>query len=167
MSIRKALTLAGLVLAVAALSPAPALAAKGGTDRPLKVHQSGTSVFTPTSASGGTLHSETTGVGSHLGKVSGTSDGTLTFTGPGTFTIASSFTNVAANGDEFFGTITGTGTLTAQGAEVDVVSTITGGTGRFAGASGGSIGTISSVTLDSGPPSVARTESSFKGTISY
>ena len=43
---------------------------------------------------------------------------------------------MAANGDEIYTTATGTGTLTATGSEATLVSTITGGTGRFADASG-------------------------------
>jgi hypothetical protein len=58
------------------------------------------------------------------------------FTGPDTFNLTLTATWVAANGDEIHTTATGTGSSTPTGSEVTLVSTITGGTGRFADASG-------------------------------
>lgn len=57
-------------------------------------------------------------------------------------------TIVAANGDEMFATAVGTGTLLPNNtSEATLVSTFTGGTGRFADASGTLTTSISSVTV--------------------
>jgi hypothetical protein len=82
----------------------------------------------------------------------GTVDGTIRFTPLGkgtyhtdltgfiltgnTFADTGTATFVAANGDKVFTTIVGTGTVTTTGSESTTVNTITGGTGRFADASG-------------------------------
>ena len=47
-----------------------------------------------------------------------------------------SFTLTAANGDTLFGTSTGLGTVVDGIAYIQETHTITGGTGRFAGATG-------------------------------
>jgi hypothetical protein len=164
---RKAIALAGLVLAVAVLSPAAAQAKKGGTDRPVKVSQSGTTTFTPTSAAGGTLFTEQAGIASHGGAATSTFNGTLTFTSLSTFTFTGPATLVVANGDELFGDLSGTGTQTPSGSELVVGFTITGGTGRFEDASGTLTGTTTNVLVSPGPPSVFDTEGSLKGKISY
>ena len=65
---RKGLILCGLVLALAALSPASALTKAGGTDRPVKGTASGTATGTLTSPLGITV--DLTGVVTHLGKYS-------------------------------------------------------------------------------------------------
>lgn len=165
---RKVFALAGLVLAVAVLSPAAALANADGTDRPVKISQSGTTTFTPTSAAGGTLFTEQAGIASHAGAVTSTFNGTLTFTSPSTFTFTGPATLVAANGDELFGDLSGTGTLTPSGSVLVHELTVTGGTGRFEDASGTLTGTTTNVLVSPGPPSnVFDTESSLEGTISY
>jgi hypothetical protein len=69
----------------------------------------------------------------------------LTPTGPGTFTGAGTTTIVAANGDRLFGTFTETLTSTGQQLEFAFVIAISGGTGRFADASGHLTGTGTSV----------------------
>jgi hypothetical protein len=53
-----------------------------------------------------------------------------------------SFTLKAANGDTVYGTFTGNGTPTSTPGVISVVETyiITGGTGRFAGATGAFVG---------------------------
>ena len=73
---------------------------------------------------------------------------------------------VAANGDLIFTTATGTGTLTATGSEATLVSTITGGTGRFADASGTIISSISSVNVP-GMPGTSNDTETHTGQISY
>ena len=86
-----------------------------------------------------------------------------TFAGSGTATL------VAANGDHLTGTITLTQTALPNGqTTTTVVVTITGGTGRFAGASG----TLTVVCL-SGPPSqvgpllLIEANCTFTGRVSY
>jgi hypothetical protein len=105
-----------LVLAVAALGPAAALGAAKGTDRPLSGTNTATVIINLATQTGTV---DGTGQLSHFGKF--TFHGDITLTG-------TTETYVAANGDKMFTTVVTTG-----GAGVD---TITGGTGRFADASG-------------------------------
>ncbi|HEV8176124.1 MAG TPA: hypothetical protein VGP44_00405 [Gemmatimonadales bacterium] len=162
----KAITLVGLVLAVAVLGPSAAVAKKGGTDRPIKDHSSGTTVLDL-----GTLAfvTDATGTTSHLGKTTTHLDGVVTPTGADTFTIAGSFVTVAANGDTLFGTFSGSGTIDAAGnSQGPVVTTYTGGTGRFEGASGSSAGSFSQVFISTdGATQTFATDYTLRGTISY
>jgi hypothetical protein len=130
------------ILAVAAIGPAAALGKPHGTDRPVK----GTSTSTTTvDLATGTGISDGSGQISHLGAFTFHNDFTgFTVTGD-TFTWTQTATIVAANGDEIFATAVGTGTLSA--GEATLVSTITGGTGRFADASGTLTTRISSVIV--------------------
>jgi hypothetical protein len=124
----------GLVLAVVAMSPAAAMGAAKGTDRPLK--GTGTGTNTVNLATGAATNVSFLHL-SHLGAVTGSGVQTITLTGPNTFSFTGAGTTVAANGDELFATTSGTGMLTSTGsAAATTVNTITGGTGRFAGASG-------------------------------
>ncbi|MEK6251842.1 MAG: hypothetical protein AABM43_07840 [Actinomycetota bacterium] len=121
-----------MVLAVAALSPAAALGAAKGTDRPLKGTRTATSIVNLATGTGtvdGTFRF------THLGKGIFYEEVTSTLTG-NTFVVTGTETFVAANGDKLFVTVAGTGTLTSTGTESTIVGTITGGTGRFADASG-------------------------------
>ena len=133
MTTRKAIALAGLVLALAILSPASALAKAGGTDRPLKGIISGTvSLNTLT----GSFTGDATGVASHLGEFTAHQEGTVGPTPEG-IRGSSTWTIVADNGDK----VTGTATLKVEGLPsaahtTTQFSTITGGTGRFADATG-------------------------------
>ena len=166
MPLRRLIFLSSLVLTVAALSPAGALGAAKGTDRP----SSGTSTSTTTiDTATGTGFVAGSGHLSHIGRFTFTNDITsLTITGPDTFSYTLTAIIVAANGDEIFTTATGTGTLTATGSESTLVSTITGGTGRFADATGTTTTRISSVNV-SLVGSVLTTEDTevHTGTISY
>ena len=78
---------------------------------------------------------EATGVATHLGKFTFTAlitVNTATGMGSGTFLFT------AANGDTVFGTSSGQATFTPPNVLAIVeIATITGGTGRFAGATGG------------------------------
>jgi len=154
------------VLTVAALSPAAALGAAKGTDRPL----SGTSTST-TTVDLATGSGTAVGVGqlSHLGRTSFTNDFTsFTPTGPDTFSFTITAIIVAANGDEIYTTATGTGTVTPTGSESTLVSTITGGTGRFAGASGTITTTISSVTVSAVGTTITTSDTeTHTGQVSY
>jgi hypothetical protein len=153
----KKLILALAALAVVAFAPATALGKKGGTDRPAKAAYSGTTVVTPTGPTGSDIEFTGTGRAAHGGK------GTLESKGTSEFTSMTTF----ANGDQQFSTEVGTGTINADGSVViEITSTITGGTGRFEGASGTSTGTISNVQ-SSDPAVTFDTTVSTSGTISY
>ena len=129
---RKLMTLAGIALAVAVLSPAASANAEG-TYRPFMGTVSGTvSLNVLTGAM--TAHAE--GVATHLGEYTAGLEGTATITPKGVFGSGTQ-TTVAANGDE----LTGTYPLSTPGAPgvahtTTIVTTATGGTGRFSGASG-------------------------------
>lgn len=117
-------------------------------DRPLGGATTSTSSYQFFSVSKGTT--DGTGQFSHLGKITFHKHYTaFRFTSSNTFTDAGTETVVAANGDKLFATFTATGRFT--GAEVGSTvkttdfGTITGGTGRFAGASGAYKTTTSSV----------------------
>lgn len=165
MSIRKIMTLAGLALAVAALMPTSALAEAGGTDRPVAISVSATTVFNQTTLA---VSYQGTDLGSHIGLSTLEGTGQLIPTGPGTFSYSDSGVTTTANGDELFVSQTGTVTTTPDGSEIDAVLTFTGGTGRFEGASGTATGTIHNVLQSStGTESTFKTDASLAGTISY
>jgi hypothetical protein len=167
MSIRKTITLASLVLAVAALSPASTLAKAGGTGRPVKGKFSGT--VTLKLLPGLPLTSDATGVASHVGKFSTHLKGNAAFTPDGI--VGSGIQKiVAANGDQ----LTGTFTLESKGLdptvahETTVITTVTGGTGRFSDANG-TLTAISSVSPISlvGVTLVNSSEGPITGQVSY
>ena len=166
MPLRRLIFLSSLVLAVAALSSATALGAAKGTDRPLRSTSMGTVVVDLATGAG---IAETSGRLSHLGRITTTVDVTsFTLTGPDTFSFTGASTDVAANGDKLFTTGSATGTLTPTGTETTTVFTITGGTGRFADASG--TGTLrTGGVIDSIVGSIIRqtVTSRSKGQISY
>jgi hypothetical protein len=161
---RKLMTLAGIALAVAVLSPAASANAEG-TDRPFMGTVSGTvSLNVLTGAM--TAHAE--GVATHLGEYTAGLEGTATITPTGVFGSGTQ-TTVAANGDE----LTGTYTLSTPGAPgvahtTTIVTTATGGTGRFSGASG-TVTTVVEVSPISfnGVTLVNRSEGTASGQISY
>ena len=138
---RKAIMIAGLILALGVLAPVGALGKAGGTDRPFK----GTASGNVTVRLGAPLHLtiDINGVATHFGKYRTHIDADGTIIG-GEVVAHGTFTIVAANGDRQTGTTTITGPLPSGNVHVSTaVLTITGGTGRFADASG----TITSVNL--------------------
>jgi hypothetical protein len=164
MATRKGILLTGLVMAVIALSPTTALAKAKGTDRPLRGTESGiTTGDLATSAAS----ADFTGHLTHLGTYTGHSTVTVTFTGPSSFTASGTGTMVAANGEELFVDITWTGTFTATTIQTTVVRTITGGTGRFADASGALTVRLSSVYSLSSTTLTSHDTGTAKGAISY
>jgi hypothetical protein len=138
MQVRKLLVLTSVV-ALFAVAPGAAVAKQGGTDRPVNGSTSGTSTVDIATGLG---TSQGTGTYSHLGKTTFTLDFIALPTGPTTVAVTGTGTLVAANGDQVFVTLTGTATVQslvpAIGEIIDttLVSTITGGTGRFSDASG-------------------------------
>jgi hypothetical protein len=132
MTTRAAIGLLGLTLAL--LSPEPASADTGGTDRPLDGTLAGLVRLSPTT---GSFAGEATGVMSHLGEVTASQAGHVWPTPDGHYAGASTWSVVADNGD----TLSGTADLTVEGPPAGVHTTtmdatITAGTGRFADASG-------------------------------
>jgi hypothetical protein len=123
-----------LAIGVLGLTATPSLAAQGGTDRPLKCEFASTinanfltgvatvdQTFRCTHLGNGTSHQDTTG----------------SPTGPNTAFNTGTATYVAANGDQLFTTVEGIVTFAPNGdSTATFVDTITGGTGRFAHASG-------------------------------
>ena len=139
---RRLIFLASLVVAVAAVSPSSALAAAHGTARPLT--GTGTGTITINLATGAAT-ADGTGYISHLGAFTGHVDLMFTFTGA-SFTYTGTGTDVAANGDKLVFSVKASGTIGSTDTETD---TITGGTGRFAGASGLFTETVSLVPIPS------------------
>ena len=87
--------------------------------------------------------------------------------GPNGFSWTGTETTVAANGDRLFATVSGAGTL-GPPIQSTAVHTITGGTGRFAHASG----TFTTTAVSSSVSIVGSVETvtsplTFTGTISY
>jgi Protein kinase domain len=105
---------------------------------------------------------------SPLGAVTGHENLTFTFPSASMFSYTGTRTLVTANGDEVFSTIEGSGTsvtsTTSHGTEND---TVTGGTGRFTGASGTYTLTFSSVVAVTGNTETFDTTSTTHGNIRY
>ena len=164
---RKAIMITGLVLALGILAPATALGKAGGTDRPLKGTASGTTVLDLGTL---TFTADATGVESHLGMTTyHFENGVVTPTGPSTFDITISVTITAANGDQMFGDVSGSGTNDGSGGSTGTTTTtITGGTGRFTGASGSASGPFTQTPISmSATTATFATTFSLSGTISY
>jgi hypothetical protein len=139
--------LTGVVLAVTALTrPAPAPPAAHGTAQPLTGTGAGTMTLDLLT---GAATAHFSGHLSPLGADTGHDNLTVTLTGGSTFSYTGTRTFVAANGDKVFSNTTGKGTLTRTGTNSTETDTITGGTGRFAGASGTYTATISNVVVSS------------------
>jgi hypothetical protein len=107
-------------------------------------------------------HGDTTGIASHVGKLTFTYDLTINLlhgTGTGTGHLS------AANGDNIYTMITGSFELIAPGiGSVMEIDTITGGTGRFSGAQGSFIMERLVGGVPNGP-NPHFTSGSFHGTI--
>ncbi len=165
MSTRKATMLAGLALALVALSPASATAAAGGTDRPMKGTASGTvSVNVQTLA----ISADLAGVSTHLGKYTAHVEANGTLTPQGTIATGP-ITLVASNGDQLTGIFTLNGPAPTPNVHTaEVVVTFTGGTGRFADASGTVRSTpeLTPFAFD-GVTLLERSEGPVRGRISY
>ena len=126
---RKAIVIAGLVLAIAALAPTVAQGKAGGTDRPLKWSATGTSEL---NLATGQNSIALTGHGTHMGLFQQTEHAQLVPIGPGVFSFNSTWNAVVANGDEVSGTCAGQSS-TSDFVHILVVldCASTSGTGRF------------------------------------
>jgi hypothetical protein len=161
--------LLSLVLGVAVISPTAALGAAHGTNRPLTGKSTGTAMVNLLS---GATTSQFSGQLSHLGAFTGTAVELFTPVGLGPlipYTLTGTETLVAANGSKLFGAVNGTGLnntvdLTAQGTNV---VTITGGTGRFADATGTFTETYSTSYVVSGTTATGPVSTTARGHISY
>ena len=119
------------VLALGVLRPAVAHGKAGGTDRPLKGNSVATSTIDLATGVGAT---DGTSRITHCGSATFHNDFTFSLTGGDSFSLVGTDTVVCANGDQLFATFVITGSLSA-GTSTGAF-TGTGGTGRFAGASG-------------------------------
>ena len=141
----------------------PATAAKRGTDRPYSSASSATGPYDPAT---GAFSATGTGRGAHLGKTSVLD----VSTGSGTNDV----TEIAANGDAITSSLTGfiPATLTCQTGFTPYGNTftITGGTGRFEGATGSLVlQGCAAVVVDAASPTGFTYIDSWTstGTISY
>ena len=140
----------------------------GGTNLPLKGRTTGiTTVDLSTSPL--QTHAEFSGVLTHLGQFTGTGDG---FFFPGgappefPFTLTLTETLRASDGSELFVTLTGSGENTSGVTEGTNTAVITGGTGRFTGASGNYSETESAVSASAaGSLATFDTTSTIQGTL--
>jgi hypothetical protein len=137
--------LAGVVLAVTALTR-PAAPAAHGIARPLSGTGTGTMTLNLLT---GAATADFTGHLVPLGAETGFDNLTFTVTGASTFSYTGTRTFVAANGDKVFSAVTGKGTFTRTTGQSTETDAITGGTGRFAGVSGTYTDMISSVVVSS------------------
>jgi hypothetical protein len=158
-----------LILAIAILTPASALGKAKGTERPLKFSVSETNVSNLETF---TNHYAGTEIASHAGKGTIEGDGAFTFSGFNTLSYSDSWVFTGANGDQLFGTSTGTLTGGPEGLlsseEGVLVQTITGGTGRFQNASGTFTGTYHLAFISSAEGHVTFSDNgSGQGSISY
>ena len=178
MPIRRLVVFSTLVAVVVVIVPAAALAGAHGTgrgpkathqrlkaiDRPLKGRSTG--INTVNLQTGAATY-ESSGHLSHLGAVTGTGVQTIIFTGPNTLRFTGTGTTVGANGDQLFATISGTGVVSSTAA-VTTLNTITGGTGRFAGATGTfTVTSVSKPISTVGPIATFDFTSTTEGYISY
>jgi hypothetical protein len=165
MKLRKLIVSSTLALAVIALGPAAAQGAAKGTDRPLKGSFTTTVVV---NAATGTATVDGTFQLTHLGKGTSHQDTTTSSVSGNATVNTGSATYIAANGDKLFTTVVGTVTFTPTGSDATFVDTITGGTGRFADASGTFTRTGVAVLVSVIPPLVTSTgTASANGQISY
>jgi hypothetical protein len=147
------------------MTPAAAIGAARGTNRPL----TGTlTTITTVNLITGAGTQVSSGHFSHLGKVSGSADFQFALVGPSGFSFTGTGTTVAANGDKLFTTVSATNGTLGPPITSTSTNTITGGTGRFADASGTYSGTAvsTSVSIIGSTETVTSTVRS-KGTISY
>lgn len=102
------------------------------------------------------------GTSSHLGKSSFVANSTINFTTPPPFLLGGTAVFTAANGDQIFTSFSGSATPAGTGMnEVEMVHTITGGTGRFSNASGSFTGHTIAI------PGHSNGFITHEGTISY
>jgi hypothetical protein len=176
MSIRRLIVFSTLVAVVVVIVPAAALAGADGAGRGSEPHQAPKAIDRPlrgrstgintVNLQSGAATYESSGHLSHLGAVTNAGIQTISFIG-NTIRFTGTGTTVASNGDELFATFSGTATVTSAAAAT-TVNTITGGTGRFAGATGTfRVTSVSKPISTVGPVETFATTSTTEGSISY
>ncbi len=122
-----------MAIAGVILSPVGAAGAANAIQRPILGIAKGTTTVDLTTGAGTTLNN---GFLLGIGLFNASSSSTFTYTGPNTFSGTGTGSLVTANGNELFVTTAVTGTLNGSAVTARTTDTITGGTGRFVGASG-------------------------------
>jgi hypothetical protein len=141
-------------------SPAKVVTARAGHDVPFKGSFEGVVTITSDTSTTRCGNVDGTGIATHLGLLTVTIPHCLT---KATKSTIGSYHFIAANGDTLSANFSGQASLTSTPGVLSEVEdvTITGGTGRFAGATGG-------LTVERLADTIALTTSGFfKGTISY
>jgi hypothetical protein len=151
------------VLALVAVAPEVATAKVGGTDRPLIGTGSGTTTFI-TGTAPFPATAEATITLSHLGTGTQSLDYVIIPQPNGLFSPVGTSTLVATNGDKLFSSFSGIGP--PSGTTVHAV--ITGGTGRFDGATGTfDARVVTQITSVVGTTVTGNQTFTFEGTIIY
>lgn len=161
--------LAGLVLAIGVVAPGGALAAAHGSNLPFKGTMNGTSTVDLTTFNAGFVdaHALLTGTATHFGLR--TSELNVRVYMP-TLTYTGTFLWTAANGDQMWGNVVGTGTKEdATHVTWVVYHESTGGSGRFTDASATwtAIARQTTVRVEPGVAVFNVIEGSFEGQLSW
>jgi hypothetical protein len=165
MGLTKRALLSSLTVAIFAIGPATAAVAKP-SGRPVRGTRTATTVLDLTTGAATTTSS---GDLAHLGAYTAQSTEQFIAGAPPTFSFVGAVTLTAANGDKVFATVTGSGAFTSATTQTSTDTfTITGGTGRFDGATGTLTEAISG-TVDgvSGTIQTSHEDSTITGEISY
>jgi hypothetical protein len=158
-----------LSFAVAIVATGPAGAAANNPTRPIKGSRSDTLTLNPTTGVGTTVGS---GHLSHLGTWTSSDQVQFVPTGATTFIFFTTAPSalVTASGAELFVTASGSGQTNGDGTSTsETTYTITGGTDRFADATGTLTETLHStlIGLDASGNQIFHDEANSSGTISY
>ena len=154
-----------LVALFAALLPAGALSAPGGSDLPFSASMSGQGTV---NLATGQAHNLLTAQATHFGRSTLEESSQIVPIAPGTFLSVGTVTLTAANGDKMIGSATGTGTTTDGVHFTFTLHAVFGsGTGRFAGASLAYDVTVHSTTVSVvGPIATNALEATATGSLS-
>jgi hypothetical protein len=155
-----------LVLATCVAAPGSALPAAGGTDVPFKASMSGQGTVSLVT---GQAHNLLTANATHFGISTLEEHSQIVPIAPGTFLSVGTLTLTAANGDQMFGSATGTGTTTDGVHFTFSLHAVFGsGTGRFAGASLAYDVTVHSTTVSvTGAVATNDLDATAVGTLSH
>ena len=164
MVLRRFLLFSCMAIALVVLSPAGAEAANA-IQRPILGIAKGSTTVNLTTGAGTTVND---GYLLGIGLFNASSSSTFAYTGPNSFSGTGTGSLVTANGNELFVTTAVTGTLNGSAVTARTVDTITGGTGRFVGASGQiTISARGTSASTAGSSETFTTLGIWTGTISY